>query len=569
MVAMEVPPDFEDSGPADALIDVASTWRDVVASTNVAGTATNAVRAAEQTTQTGSIGERAVQTDDPGAPTPRGAAKAAAANITEFMKKVEGMMSSELVQAVEEHEVLEPFMRQADDGVQEPAACIQYLSAFQSSDEQDLSTTQGRQNKHKLVVTCVSWSSTGQTIAAAYGRFDVVGWCTQPGLLATWNLGREEVDAGKPDTRIDTDTCLMSCAFHPVHPALIAGGTFNGELYIWDLGQDGDVQRGRSDALMEVRHTEPIVTMTWQYNIADAAKYGTKDKSYRLVTLGADGRVLIWQWHKLDSPVYAYAMLWPQPGAERKFVWGGACMSFQREPRTAAGAAGAVGRAGELLSPRSPLSGAGGEAALGTFLVGSEGGKIFKCYSDVNDLSAKDFAKSLAAGERVELRSPIRENFYTPHPGSVFGIDCSPFQRELFLTCGADGSVRLYSSLRQLPLLHLEPTSAYLYTVQWSPFRPLVFAATAADGLCYLYDLMRRRDIVKPVLTLDTNGLSRPTYALAFNPKKPDLLATGDSTGIQVWRLPSSLSGVRRGEESFLKKVAQAEDVNELLRTTA
>ncbi len=45
---------------------------------------------------------------------------------------------------------------------------------------------------------------------------------------------------------------------------------------------------------------------------------------------------------------------------------------------------------------------------------------------------------------------------------------------------------------------------------------------------------MRGHDIVKPVLTLDTNGLHRPTYALSFNPKKHDLLATGDSTGIQV-----------------------------------
>lgn len=61
-------------------------------------------------------------------------------------------------------------------------------------------------------------------------------------------------------------------------------------------------------------------------------------------------------------------MLWPQPGAERKFVWGGACMSFQREPRTAAGATqiGAV-RAPEL-SPRVSPRGTGGEAA-GTFLV--------------------------------------------------------------------------------------------------------------------------------------------------------------------------------------------------------
>lgn len=68
-------------------IDVASTWRDVVPSTYVMATATNEVGAAEQSTQTGSLGEKGVQTDDPGAPTPRGAARAAAANITEFMKK--------------------------------------------------------------------------------------------------------------------------------------------------------------------------------------------------------------------------------------------------------------------------------------------------------------------------------------------------------------------------------------------------------------------------------------------------------------------------------------------------
>ncbi len=29
----------------------------------------------------------------------------------------------------------------------------------------------------------------------------------------------------------------------------------------------------------------------------------------------------------------SYQLLFPQPGVDRKFVWGGACMSFQREPR--------------------------------------------------------------------------------------------------------------------------------------------------------------------------------------------------------------------------------------------
>lgn len=29
-----------------------------------------------------------------------------------------------------------------------------------------------------------------------------------------------------------------------------------------------------------------------------------RDKAYQLVTLGADGRVLVWIWHKLALPLY-------------------------------------------------------------------------------------------------------------------------------------------------------------------------------------------------------------------------------------------------------------------------
>jgi hypothetical protein len=49
-------------------------------------------------------------------------------------------------------------------------------------------------------------------------RYDISGWCTDRGALVTWNLGRESVKQNKPDTLIDVDVCLMSCAFHPEHP---------------------------------------------------------------------------------------------------------------------------------------------------------------------------------------------------------------------------------------------------------------------------------------------------------------------------------------------------------------
>lgn len=47
--------------------------------------------------------------------------------------------------------------------------------------------------------------------------------------------------------------CPLPCPSFPFAPqALIAGGTFNGELYVWDLAQEGDVQRAKSNVLAEV-----------------------------------------------------------------------------------------------------------------------------------------------------------------------------------------------------------------------------------------------------------------------------------------------------------------------------
>ena len=46
------------------------------------------------------------------------------------------------------------------------------------------------------------------------------------------------------------DNCLQCVAFHPTHPALVAAGSFNGELYVWDLSaeEDEDPLRARSKA---------------------------------------------------------------------------------------------------------------------------------------------------------------------------------------------------------------------------------------------------------------------------------------------------------------------------------
>ena len=65
------------------------------------------------------------------------------------------------------------------------------------------------------------------------------------------------------------------------------------------------------------------------------------------------------------------------------------------------------------------------------------------------------------------MRSPV--NFaFRPHQGPVYGCNCSPFHRNLFLTSSTDSSVRLYSLLdvRSTPslLLHNIPDKS-----AWQP----------------------------------------------------------------------------------------------------
>lgn len=531
--------EFSDAEPIDAQIDIKSTWQSYLPAQTSSTMNTPPIPteiAQVQTTNRAAIG---VQTGQDQVQAVK------ATGLGGFMESVMSLVTSEMKKVEEEHEILEPLNRIVDKA-QEPAACIFELTAFSDlglpAGDSAAKPSSAAAARSKLVVTSLSWSSTGQTVAAAYGRYDIPGWCEDRGALVTWNLARENVNQTRPDITIDVDNCLMSCAFHPEHPALIAGGTFNGDLYVWDLSMEGDTQRAKTDALCQLRHREPILEIVWQYSSTEYNKYGNKTQAYRLVTLGADGQVLIWIWHKLETPLYGYKLNWPQPGSSQKIVYGGSCLSLQEEPK------------------QTNLG------SIATFMVGSEGGRIFKCYMDMNDTALKEFAKAAAAGERIDLRCPIQDANYSAHAGAVYGLDCSPFQRDFFLTAGYDGCIHLYHALKPQHLLEVVPTNGPLYGIQWSPIRPMVFAAASGDGRVFFYDLLRVKGMVTPVLAMEASPDGQPTYALAFNTKRPELFATAGASGIQVWRLPESLCDLCKGEEAMLRKLAAADDIEDALR---
>jgi hypothetical protein len=75
----------------------------------------------------------------------------------------------------------------------------------------------------------------------------------------------------------------------------------------------------------------------------------------------------------------------------------------------------------------------------------------------------------------------------------------------------------------------------------------------------YIYDFGVSQ--TSPVATLDCNDSSAktPVYAMAFNPKQRDFVATGNGAGyVQVWKLSWKLSNNTAGEQGELDKMAEA-----------
>ncbi|KAL3131874.1 WD repeat-containing protein 34 [Trebouxia sp. C0009 RCD-2024] len=361
--------------------------------------------------------------------------------------------------------------------------------------------------EHALCCTSVSWSSTGQGIAVSYGRFDVEGWCLQPGKLCTWNLARPGFDGTKPDIIVEVDSCLQCCAFHPQQPGLIAGGTYMGEVYVWDLAQEGDYQVFKS-TISASSHQEPVTAISWHIGSASDPLLGNTEESDLLVSLGSDGRLLMWNWHTTEL-LYGFELMWQQPDTRKLVLWGGTCMA---------------------------LPGQSCHAQSGGCLVGTEGGAVFRCSLDGSRSSLQAFAQAVQAQQKALVSSPIR-SLVCRHAGPVHAVTASPFDPGLVISAGLDGQVRVCSSLARQPLLELTPSDSYLFSAQWSPHRPMLFAIGAGDGRVLLYDLTR--DTEHPVKTLDVCGVSAPVFDLAFNVRAPELFATTDQQCVKVsseWR---------------------------------
>eukprot|EP00039_Didymoeca_costata_P028878 m.22396 g.22396 ORF g.22396 m.22396 type:complete len:503 (-) comp7396_c0_seq1:30-1538(-) len=391
--------------------------------------------------------------------------------------------------------------------------------------------------KHKLShdqleCSAVCWNSSGSLVIVGYGRNNTEAFCEEKGFVCTWNIDRSTLNENRPDKVIETASYVTSMAAHPKVPSLLAVGTFNGQLCLIDMAQ----QNGQETVAVSVSdgysHTEPINSVSW------VARRNMREKDvFFLFTIGGDGKILIWHTetkkrkpglelairfivHTSDLPRYA---LGGTPGMHVEL--GLTCASFSHEDEN-------------------------------TFIVGSETGGVFRC--SLNKVPMLSGDQRVPPNELAEM-NPVAFG-YQPHKGPVYGVSCSPYHRNLFLTASTDGCVRLNSLIEVAPLYIFETEMGYLFDVCWSTSRPMVFYTSTSQGKIIIYDLHQSKTRSTMILEEEASNGS-PIYSLALN-SRGYLLSGNGMGGTYVWRLNSQLQNPDVDELPALHAMAALDDVN-------
>ncbi|XP_071503486.1 cytoplasmic dynein 2 intermediate chain 2-like [Diadema antillarum] len=375
----------------------------------------------------------------------------------------------------------------------------------------------------ELQCTGLSWNCHGSTLAVSFGRMDHQDWCTHKGSLCTWNLERRSMSSTKADVAIDVSSCLMCTTFHPIHPALLVGGTFNGEVMVWDLSRE-DENLVATSGIGDDTHREPVAQLYWLQD-------PSRPKKYDIISASADGKVLRWVVNERKGSLVL----------EEGFVLLASCLPAGFNAGSRSRSDGEMGVSGVSFVEEDKTQ----------FVLGSESGGLFKC--SVNSKGPIPTGETILS---IPLYSPVTFAFH-PHDGPVHALQCSPFHRNLFLSCGTDMCIRVYSMLEARPIFSVEPGQGYIFSAQWSPVRPLVFAAATGRGHLLLYDL--RRSKVKPTCSLEASQDKQPVSVVEFNKSNRRLLASGDAYGvIMIWQLSDDLTVQVSREAEMLADIADS-----------
>ncbi|XP_041922846.1 dynein, cytoplasmic 1, intermediate chain 2a isoform X2 [Alosa sapidissima] len=308
--------------------------------------------------------------------------------------------------------------------------------------------TDERWSKHR-VVTCLDWCPQyPELLVASYNNNEDAPH-EPDGVALVWNMKYKKPT---PEYVFHCQSAVMSATFAKFHPNLVVGGTYSGQIVLWDNRSNKRTPVQRTP-LSAAAHTHPVYCV----NVV-----GTQN-AHNLISISTDGKMCSWSLEMLSQPQDSLELVFKQSKTVAV-----TCMSF-------------------------PLG------DVNNFVVGSEDGSVYM---------------ACRHGSKAGI-SEMFEGHHGPITGIHCHNSGGPVDfSHLFVTSSFDWTCKLWSTKNNKPLYSFEDNSDYVYDVMWSPTHPALFACVDGVGHLDLWNLNNDTEVPTASITVDGSpALNRVRWA--------------------------------------------------------
>ncbi|XP_070702247.1 cytoplasmic dynein 1 intermediate chain 1 isoform X1 [Pempheris klunzingeri] len=303
-------------------------------------------------------------------------------------------------------------------------------------------------SKHR-VITCLDWSPQyPELLVASYNNNEDAPH-EPDGVALVWNMKFKKTT---PEYIFHCQSPVVSVGFARFHPNLVVGGTYSGQIVLWDNRSHRRTPVQRTP-LSAAAHTHPVYCV----NVV-----GTQNAN-NLITVSTDGRMCSWSLDMLSQPQETMELVYNKS-----------------KPVAVTGMAFPTGD-------------------VNNYVVGSEEGTVY---------TASRHGSKAGICEMFEgHQGPVTG--ISCH-SAVGSMDFS----HLFITSSFDWTVKLWSTKHNKPLYSFEDNADYVYDVMWSPVHPAIFAAVDGMGRLDLWNLNNDTEVPTASVTIEgASALNRVRWS--------------------------------------------------------
>ncbi|XQJ28131.1 WD domain, G-beta repeat, putative [Leishmania guyanensis] len=461
----------------------------------------------------------------------------------------------------------------------------------------------GRRRDHFVCVASIALQTLPE-------RLQANGRC-ESSVSLVWDLN----DPMHPRYLLEAPEEVQVLHFHPTRPSLVAGGSLNGQIFLWDLSKadvvnffsnasqhqqsqkpqsnaaavgggsgeagefrevsevprmpdslkgislevDGDVRVPRlqpsQQSRVELSHQGPVHDLQWlpeKIEFGFDGKQTVVNETHQFATLSEDGTMLVWDTRPQHLPQDKLRKIKHQSRTSSNEQPWVPLLRYQLTKPDGTG---------EMPGFRFFFNGCSvDDSPSYAAVVASTDGELGFC-SMVAQHERRSSIVVPTFGYTKDTRF-VRSVAPSAHAGPVYCVERHPIIGDVYLTCG-DGCFKVWRYGLLMPLYECPQRPGNVMCAAWSPGRPGLIIVGTGNGMVEVWDLLDRNP--EPMLT--HHLVQDAITSIAFQPlphrvtrRYTQQLLLGTNLGSFHWYvLPPALSRASNGEKKYVRAMLERE----------